>query len=329
MIKDDQFRDNPPNPGYVPGSPSSQRLLSVFNSDRPEVHALVAEMRAVVDEYEDRVLIGEIYLPVKLLMTYYGATLQGANLPFNFLLLQCAWSAESVRSTISEYMAALPTGAWANWVLGNHDNARIGTKVGSRQAPIAAMLLLTLPGTLTMYYGEEIGMTNVAVAPENVKDPAEKNQPGIGMGRDPERTPMQWDSSPGAGFTTATPWLPLASDFDKNNVATLLKDNASLLHLYRSLIALRRTHSPFISGKLSELSAENNLLRYERADAGERLLVLLNLGFDPVEAKLQSGTILSSTGFDRNQSRVENVVTVRGAEGLIILLDEGSSGEPA
>ena len=130
MIKDARFRDNPPYPGYVPGAPSSQRLLSVFNSDQTEVHTVVAEMRGVVDEYQDRVLIGEVYLPVSSLMTYYGTKLQGANLPFNFLLLQCAWSADSVRATISEYMAALPSGAWPNWVLGNHDNARIATKVG-------------------------------------------------------------------------------------------------------------------------------------------------------------------------------------------------------
>jgi alpha-glucosidase len=321
MIKDDRFRDNPPNPGYVPGQPSNQRLLSVFNSDRPEVHAVVAEMRAVVDEYEDRVLIGEIYLPVRLLMTYYGAGLPEANLPFNFLLLQCAWSAEAVRATISEYMTALSSGAWPNWVLGNHDNARIATKVGIRQAPVAAMLLLTLPGTLTMYYGEEIGMTNVVIPPEDVKDPAEKNQPGIGMGRDPERTPMQWNGSPGAGFTAAVPWLPLAADFDRNNVAALLADHASLLHLYRRLIALRRGGSPLVSGELSQLSAERGLLRYERVDSTERLVVLLNLGFDPVETHLQGGIILLSTGSDRDGQRVNDVATVRGAEGLLILLD--------
>ena len=319
MIKDEQFRDNPPNPGYVTGNPSNQRLLSVFNSDQPEVHPLVAEMRAVVDGYDDRVLIGEIYLPVQLLMTYYGGDVQEANLPFNFLLLQCAWSAEPVRTTISEYMAALPPGAWANWVLGNHDNARIASKVGTRQAPVAAMLLLTLPGTLTMYYGEEIGMTNVPIAPEDVKDPAEKNQPGIGMGRDPERTPMQWDSSPNAGFTTAVPWLPLASDCDKNNVASLIEDSASILGLYRRLIALRRNHQALVGGALSQPSAEGNLLRYERVDAEETLLILLNFGFDPVEAEVQHGTILCSTCFDRNEYRVENTVTVLGAEGLIIL----------
>jgi glycosidase len=114
---------------------------------------------------------------------YYGQELKGANLPFNFLLLQSAWNAQAVAEVISEYMKMLPVGAWPNWVLGNHDNARIATRVGVLQAPIAAMLLLTLPGRLTIYYGEELGMTNVLIPPEDVQDPAEKNQPGIGMGR--------------------------------------------------------------------------------------------------------------------------------------------------
>ena len=157
-------------------------------------------MRAVIDSYPGRVLIGEIYLPIKELMTYYGQDLNGANLPFNFLLLQCPWNAQAVAQVISEYMTTLPQGAWPNWVLGNHDNARIATRVGLSQAAIAAMLLLTLPGTLTIYYGEEIGMTNALIPPEDVQDPAEKRQPGIGMGRDPERTPMTWDCSEDGRF---------------------------------------------------------------------------------------------------------------------------------
>jgi alpha-glucosidase len=174
MIKDDQYRDNPPNPGYGPGQPSSNSLLHEYDSNRPEVHALVAEMRAVVDDYPGHVLIGEIYLPVKELIAYYGQDLKGTNLPFNFLLLQSAWSAEAVAHVISEYVDALPAGAWPNWVLGNHDNAHIATRVGVPQTPVAAMLLLTLPGTLTMYYGEEIGMTNVPIPPDEVQDPAER-----------------------------------------------------------------------------------------------------------------------------------------------------------
>ena len=105
-------------------------------------------MRAVVDEYHERVLIGEIYLPVQQLMTYYGTGLKGANLPFNFLLLQSAWRADAIAQIISEYHDALPLGAWPNWVLGNHDNTRIAARIGHRQAWVAAVLLLTLPGTL-------------------------------------------------------------------------------------------------------------------------------------------------------------------------------------
>ncbi|MES2220658.1 MAG: alpha-amylase family glycosyl hydrolase, partial [Acidobacteriota bacterium] len=175
LIKDDQFRDNPPNPGYHAGLSSNHRFLAVYNSNRPEVHAIVAEMRSVIDEFSDRVLIGEIYLPVAQLMTYYGKHLEGANLPFNFHLLQCAWSADAIAQVVRDYDHALPPGAWPNWVLGNHDQPRIASRIGKQQARIAAMLLLTLPGTLTMYYGEEIGMTNVAIAPEQVRDPAEKN----------------------------------------------------------------------------------------------------------------------------------------------------------
>ena len=121
----------------------------------------MSEMRAVIDDYKDRVLIGEIYLPIPQLMAYYGKDLGGAQLPFNFQLLQTAWTAEALARAISEYDNALPAGAWPNWVLGNHDNARIATRVGTHQARLAAMLLLSLPGTITLYYGEEIGMTNV------------------------------------------------------------------------------------------------------------------------------------------------------------------------
>ena len=162
LIKDDQFRDNPVNPASAPNdSPASQRLLPVYNTNRPEVHAIVAEMRAVLDSYGDRLLIGEIYLPFDQLATYYGQDLKGAQLPFNFHLMQCPWNADAIAKVITEYEAALPVGAWPNWVIGNHDQPRIATRIGSAQARIAAMLLLTLRGTPTMYYGDEIGMTDV------------------------------------------------------------------------------------------------------------------------------------------------------------------------
>src|SRR5205807_2729979 len=127
--------------------------------------------------------------------------LSGVHLPFNFSLLNAPWHARSIAKLIDEYEAALPAGGWPNWVLGNHDNHRIASRIGRDQARVAAMLLLTLRGTPTMYYGDEIAMHDVPIPPQLVQDPFERNVPGLDLGRDPERTPMQWDGSPNSGFT--------------------------------------------------------------------------------------------------------------------------------
>src|SRR5690606_31896692 len=128
--------DNPPNPGYHDGQPDIDRLLQRYSADQPDVHAIVAEMRAVLDDYQDRVLIGEIYLPVERLVAYYGDRLQGAQLPFNFHLINSAWDARHIDAIVREYEDSLPEGGWPNWVLGNHDKPRIATRVGRRQARV-------------------------------------------------------------------------------------------------------------------------------------------------------------------------------------------------
>jgi alpha-glucosidase len=319
MIKDNEFRDNPPNPGFRPGSPSNHRFLPVYNSDRPEAHAIVAEMRRVVDEFSDRVLIGEIYLPVPQLMTYYGQNLKGANLPFNFHLLQCPWSAAAIAEVVGEYDAALPQGAWPNWVLGNHDQPRIATRIGKHQARVAAMLLFTLPGTLTIYYGDEIGMTNVPITTEQVQDPAEKNEPGIGQGRDPERSPMRWDRSPLAGFTKGVPWLPLGEDRTNVNVAAEQEDRASILNLYAKIIALRKAHPTLISGKLHAFQVQQNVLRFRRSGA-EELEVILNMTQDQISVSTLQATVLAGTENDREGQTLAGPSTLRAAEGLLLLL---------
>src|SRR6185312_3675593 len=200
LIKDDQWRDNPPNPDYRPGDPPHLSQVPLYNTDRPEVQELVARMRSVVDEFSDRVLIGEIYLPLERLVAYYGTRLDGVHLPFNFHLLQTEWNVRSIASLIEAYERALPVGGWPNWVLGNHDNPRVATRLGTLQARVAAMLLLTLRGTPTLYYGDEIGMASTDVPPEKIQDPFEKRVPGRGVGRDPSRTPMQWTGAVNAGF---------------------------------------------------------------------------------------------------------------------------------
>jgi alpha-glucosidase len=224
LVKDAEFRDNPPNPHFVEGRPPNEQILTQYSTDQPEVHDVIAEMRRVIDEFDHRVLIGEIYLPLHRLIAYYGNDLAGAQMPFNFALLSTLWSARSIEKIIADYEGALPAGAWPNWVLGNHDRPRVASRVGREQARVAAMLLLTLRGTPTLYYGDEIGMQQVAIAADQVRDPFEKNVPGIGVGRDGCGTPMQWDATAGAGFSTARPWLPLANDYTHENLANLDAD---------------------------------------------------------------------------------------------------------
>jgi alpha-glucosidase len=170
---------------------------------------------------------------------------------------------------IADYEAALPPDGWPNWVLGNHDQPRIAARVGGRHARTAAMLLLTLRGTPTMYYGDEIGLARVPIPRDLVRDPWEKNEPGLNVGRDPWRTPLQWDESEGAGFTTGTPWLPFDQDYRRNNIAAFKRDPGSLLCLYHRLIELRRRHHALSVGAIRVLAVENDVLCYERSCDGE------------------------------------------------------------
>jgi alpha-glucosidase len=322
LIKDAEFRDNPPNPHYVEDLPPHLKLLAQYSSDQPEVHDVIAEMRGVIDEFDARVLIGEIYLPLQRLVRYYGHDRAGVQMPFNFALLSALWKARSVEQIVAEYEQALPAGAWPNWVLGNHDRPRVASRVGPEQARVAAMLLLTLRGTPTLYYGDEIGMHQVAIAPDQVRDPFEKNVPGIGVGRDGCRTPMQWDSTRFGGFSTSAPWLPLADDFVHENVVNLDADAASILSLYRALIALRRKLPQLVSGDYEPIAAEGDILLYRRHAEGQAVIVALNLGAEPASVSSNAvgfgGEILLSTFLDRQGEKIDGEVDLRGDEGVII-----------
>jgi alpha-glucosidase len=283
MVKAADFPDNPPNPNFKPSMGDMHRVLQLHSTDQPEVHKIAADMRAVVDSYgtkgrRERVLIGEIYLPLDRLLGYYGRERAEVHLPFNFQLIDAPWEARSLATLIAQYEVALPPGAWPNWVLGNHDRPRVATKRGQAQARVAAMLLLTLRGTPTLYYGDELGLSDVTIPSAQVRDPRELREPGLALGRDPMRTPMPWDGSKNAGFTTAEPWLPLNADWPTRNVARMAEGPHSILTLYRRLLAMRRTHPALSIGDFAPLDAEGEVLAYERRHGAVRLIVALNLG---------------------------------------------------
>jgi alpha-glucosidase len=332
LIKDDEFRDNPRNPDWHEGWQGFGSVLPKHTADQPETHEIVREMRALLDSYADRgsrVLIGEIYLPLRELVRYYGADenpsgpqLNGANLPFNFHLIQTQWEAQAIANIVLEYERLLPTGAWPNYVLGNHDQSRLATRVGAAQSRVAAMLLLTLRGTPTLYYGDEIGMQDVPIAPDQVQDPAEKNEPGKGHGRDPERSPMLWDGSANAGFTApeAKPWLPLLANRAEVNVAVEGVDHKSTLSLYRVLLSLRREFAALHSGAISDVRAYDGVLSYVRSDGVERFQIHLNLTGDHRQVPSEAGHILFTTVMDGAGAEVDGSMVLEGGEGAILML---------
>jgi alpha-glucosidase len=282
LFESEQLIDNPPNPAWHAGKSPARRLARVYSADQLETHAMIEQMRRVADEFDDRVLIGEANLPYDRLMLYYGESLGGFQLPFNFHLLRTPWQALPIAAVVKQYEAALPVGGWPNWVLGNHDLSRLINRVGGiAQARLAAMLLLTLRGTPTIYYGDEIGMRDVAIPPESVRDPWERNVPGLGLGRDPCRTPMCWNSQAGAGFTTGVPWLPIGEEFSRVNVADEYKDPRSFLSLYRALLALRRAEPALSVGSYRERWVDPQLFMYERIEGTRRLLIALNFSEKP------------------------------------------------
>ena len=324
LIKDDRFRDNPPNPDFQPGAPSYQAFIPLYTTDLPEVHETVAELRRVLDEFPDRVLIGEIYLPIERLVAYYGRELAGAHLPFNFTLVQAPWRARDIAKLIDDYEAALPRGGWPNWVLGNHDQPRIAGRVGRGQARIAAMLLLTLRGTPTIYYGDEIGMPQVPIPPDRLRDPFERNVPGVGCGRDGARTPMQWDATPHAGFSPVEPWLPVASSFGTINVGRERLDATSVYNLHRRLIAVRRRSLSLQVGRYQAIVASGDLLVFLREHARERTVIALNLGREVAPLSFAGrqlrGEVLVSSAGDRDGELVMGELTLQADEGIVMRL---------
>lgn len=326
MIKDVQFRDNPVNPDYHSHMGSYEQLLPVYSTDQPEVHDIVHKMRNLLDRYDDRMMIGEIYLPIHKLVTYYGLDNKGAHLPFNFMLIALPWEARRIASAIDEYEAALPVNAWPNWVVGNHDQPRITSKVGWHQSKIAAMLLLTLRGTPTIYYGDELGMRDVPIPFDEVQDPQGLNMPEKNLSRDPCRSPMQWNDSEYAGFSTAKPWLRLSSNYKRVNVEAQKQAGYSHLSLYKRLIGLRQSEPSLMVGNYKPVYSDHQALAYIReAPCKKPFLIVLNLTHKPCYIKIQhlkiKGRVILAVSEELEGMEITETIQLPGDEGIIAGLD--------
>ncbi|HLN21371.1 MAG TPA: alpha-amylase family glycosyl hydrolase [Bacteroidales bacterium] len=327
LIKDKNLRDNPKNPAYEEHMATYDSLLPVYSTDQPEVHEIIEEMRAIHDKYDERIMIGEIYLPIHKLVTYYGPDGKGVHLPFNFMLISLPWDAQKIAVAIDEYESSLPENAWPNWVIGNHDQPRITSRVGLNQAKIAAMLLLTLRGTPTMYYGDEIGMRDVPVPSEEIRDPQGLNMPDKNLSRDPSRTPMQWDNSMNSGFTDGKPWLRIDPRYKRINVESEKNDQYSMLTFNRQLIELRQNEPSLTAGDYIPLYSDKQMLAYFRKISDHpSFLIALNLSHRPCYYKSArqpiKGVVVLSTSPEFEGIEINEEVNLGGDEGVIIRLEE-------
>jgi len=278
-------------------------------------------------------MVGEVYImdPVEV-ARYYGRGDQ-LHLAFNFSFLRSPWSAETFGHEIDRFDALVPEEqGWPDHVLSNHDVPRHATRydhpeLGEARARLAAIMLLTLRGTPFLYYGEEIGMRNVSIPADRLQDPLARTlHPNVA--RDGERTPMQWESGPGAGFTSTEPWLPLAADTDHRNAAAQRQDPASLLNLYRQLIALRRTTPALSRGTYRRLDAPPEVLAYERHHGDSRAFVALNFGDEPARLELPEAQVadgLCSRPASSLPARV-GAIELEASEGVVLVVGEVDSG---
>ena len=325
LIKDDQFRDNPPpderDPHPIRDYFGQQH---VWDHDRPEVHEIIRGWRRLLDQHGARTMVGEVYLlePAKV-AAYHGSANDELPLAFNFAFQWTPWDAALFRQRVEEVERLWPAGAQPTYVLSSHDAPRHRTRFGDHQlaaprARLAALLLLTLRGTPFLYYGEEIGMRDVEIPRERIRDPVGKRF--AGLGRDPERTPMQWDASPQAGFSsTADTWLPLAPDAQQVNVAAQTDDPDSLLSFYRRVIWWRKSAPAILDGSLRVLDGSDDTFVYVRELGGQRLVVALNFATEPRRVALPSpGRVVLSTVLGRVGGGA--AIDLSGCEGLVIEL---------
>lgn len=303
IVKHPDLADNPVNGDWMPGDRERSTQLWQNNRNYPEVYDAVKRIRAVFDEYPGRMGVGEVFGTAEEVGRYYGdEDGDGLHLAFNFQFIHeaehglTAWDAEALRRIVSAAEASLPAGAQPCYALGNHDRPRFISRHntdgrGRERARAAVLLLLGLRNTPFIYYGEEIGMEDVDIPAGRLQDPARIRT----IGRDPERTPMQWDGSSGKGFSTVEPWLPYGDP--SCNVAVQDGDPGSLLSLYRRAIWVRRNTPALLRGGYRELPAPADVFAWARVLPGEpSVAVAVNTGPTPREVDLAGGgTVILAT----------------------------------
>ena len=303
IMIDEQLRDDPPNPNYVPGAINPyESLLHIYSKERPELQEVLNTLCEVLDQKEDRFMVSEAYVDIPGLMALHQACKNGLHAPMNLNFIEMPWNAQVYRRFIDDFEKSLSPDDIPVHVLGNHDRSRIATRLGQQKARLAALLIFTLQGIPLVYYGEEIGMEDEEIPEEKIQDPLDKRIPGFKLGRDPARTPMQWSAHKYAGFSDALPWLPIGRNYKTHNVEDERKDSSSMFNLYRNLIHYRKKSPILLYGSYESIDPGNNeIVAFLRKFDREQILVALNFSQEeqPLSLHFSQARVIYSTCFDR------------------------------
>lgn len=328
LIKDSHFRDDPPNPNYDSSKDEPyDALLHIYSQGQPELMETANTLCNILGEHSaDTFMVSEAYLGLPQMLELYKACDSSLYAPLNFNLMMLPWNVAAFKKFIDEYEMKLGKNDWPNYTLGNHDRSRLVTRLGQSRARLAAMLVFTLRGMPFVYYGEELGMEDVKIPDEYCLDPWGKNVPGFNVGRDPERTPMQWDESPNAGFTSGRPWLPVSPDYKERNVERESRNANSILSFYKELIYYRTNSPALLSGAYKPMESGNeNIFMFGRECASEKLLIAVNFSEHEQTADISvTGTLFCYT--HRGKCAGEKIQTEQlklgPREGLLVKLDQ-------
>jgi alpha-glucosidase len=310
IAKDPELRDNEPGVRH--------------DEDWPTIHDRLRGIRRVIDEYDDRMIAGEVYLMDLHRVVEYINTGDQLNLAHNFVFFHLPWQAGAFRTSVEDFVNLADLAAWPAWFLENHDHSRVPTRYagapgsGERRARTAAMMICLLRGTTFLYYGQELGLPDAEIPPDRVVDVD---------GRDPERAPMPWrrpsEAGPGAGFTTGEPWLPVVADAERLCVEAQQPDPASTLSFVRRLIWLRSGEPALQSGTQGMVDAAPEVFCFER-ELEQRFLVALNFTSQSAPVSLRDdpggpAVLELSTDPGRDRGPVDPMALVLGPDEGVIL----------
>lgn len=326
MVKDPSFEDEPENLAYISGGDPYHMVLHTKTFAHPALTQIIRELVAPLNDFKDKFMVIEVWSEMSEMIKWYNRIEKDWFTPFNFGLITLPWNASVHREFIDKYDRSVGFLYIPTYVTGNHDQPRLATRIGQEASRVAAMLVLSLRGMAYIYNGDELGMTNTVIPSDKIKDPFEIKTPGLGLGRDPERTPFQWDDGKNAGFSNGdVTWLPVNENYKTLNRQVLNQDPYSILSLYKQLIHLRKNHPAFQYGSQQVLKLDGEeVLSFLRTYENQMVLVVLNYTNQSQEMKtpFNKGCVLLDTYLKKIDTPLSlQTLTLEPHEGLIIELE--------